>query len=71
MPTPRYIILSSAVIIVFYLYGPLTEYPTQAVGVQGTENGAVTVTTKKPSNPQQPGKNEVTVTYGPKTATRK
>ncbi|KAJ5570362.1 uncharacterized protein N7459_009792 [Penicillium hispanicum] len=43
----------------------------KAVGVQGAENGAVTVTTKKPGNPQQPGKNEVTVTYGPKTGTRK
>ncbi|KAJ5127519.1 hypothetical protein N7448_008298 [Penicillium atrosanguineum] len=44
---------------------------TKAVGVQATENGDVAVTTKKPSNPQQPGKNQVTVTYGPKTATRK
>ena len=43
----------------------------QAIGIQGSENGAVTVTTKKPGNPQHPGKNEVTVTYGPRTATRK
>lgn len=39
--------------------------------MQATENGGVSVTTKKPSNPQQPGKNTVTVTYGPKTGTRK
>jgi hypothetical protein len=43
----------------------------QAVGVQSTENGGIAVTTKKPGNPQQPGQNQVTVTYGPKTATRK
>ncbi|KAJ5099130.1 hypothetical protein N7532_006131 [Penicillium argentinense] len=43
----------------------------KAVGVQATENGGVAVTTKKPSNPQQPGKNQVTVSYGPNTATRK
>ncbi|KAJ5972657.1 uncharacterized protein N7479_002575 [Penicillium vulpinum] len=43
---------------------------TKAIGVQATENG-VAVTTKKPSNPQQPGQNLVTVTYGPKTSTRK
>ncbi|KAJ5302045.1 hypothetical protein PENANT_c008G10416 [Penicillium antarcticum] len=42
----------------------------KAIGVQGTENG-VAVTTKKPTNPQQPAKNIVTVTYGPSTATRK
>ncbi|KAK5787492.1 hypothetical protein VI817_009989 [Penicillium citrinum] len=42
-----------------------------AIGVQGTENGGVSVTTKKPSNPNQPGKNFVTVNYGPNTATRK
>jgi large subunit ribosomal protein L28e len=29
------------------------------------------VTTKKPTNPNQPGQNLVTVTYGPKTSTRK
>ncbi|KAJ5231310.1 60S ribosomal protein L28e [Penicillium citrinum] len=44
---------------------------TKAIGVQGTENGGVSVTTKKPSNPNQPGKNFVTVNYGPNTATRK
>ncbi|CAI7583787.1 hypothetical protein N7455_011682 [Penicillium solitum] len=42
----------------------------KAVGVQATENG-VAVTTKKPSNPQQPAQNVVTVTYGPSTSTRK
>ncbi|KAJ5822909.1 hypothetical protein N7447_005249 [Penicillium robsamsonii] len=42
----------------------------KAVGVQATENG-VAVTTKKPTNPNQPGQNLVTVTYGPKTSTRK
>ncbi|CAI7610154.1 unnamed protein product [Penicillium discolor] len=42
----------------------------KAVGVQATENG-VAVTTKKPSNPQQPASNVVTVTYGPSTSTRK
>jgi hypothetical protein len=42
----------------------------QAVGVQATENG-VAVTTKKPSNPQQPAQNLVTVTYGPSTSNRK
>ncbi|KAJ5205619.1 hypothetical protein N7472_002067, partial [Penicillium cf. griseofulvum] len=42
---------------------------TKAIGVQATENG-VAVTTKKPSNPNQPGQNLVTVTYGPKTSTR-
>ncbi|OQD78627.1 hypothetical protein PENDEC_c001G05845 [Penicillium decumbens] len=44
---------------------------TKAIGVQDAENGDITVTTKKPSNPHQPGKNLVTVTYGPKTSTRK
>lgn len=29
------------------------------------------MTTKKASNPQQPGSNFVTVNYGPKTSTRK
>lgn len=43
----------------------------QAVGVQTTEDGSIAVTTKKPNNPQQPAQNQVTVTYGPKTATRK
>ncbi|OOQ91503.1 putative 60S ribosomal protein L28e [Penicillium brasilianum] len=43
----------------------------KAVGVQSAENGGVTVTAKKPGNPQQPAQNQVTVTYGPKTATRK
>ncbi|KAJ5783678.1 uncharacterized protein N7518_009355 [Penicillium psychrosexuale] len=43
---------------------------TKAVGVQPTENG-VAVITKKPSNPQQPAQNLVTVTYGPSTANRK
>ncbi|OKO98576.1 hypothetical protein PENSUB_9252 [Penicillium subrubescens] len=43
----------------------------KAVGVQATEDGSIAVTTKKPSNPQQPAQNQVTVTYGPKTATRK
>ncbi|KAJ5598266.1 hypothetical protein N7537_008350 [Penicillium hordei] len=42
----------------------------KAVGVQATENG-VAVITKKPSNPQQPAQNVVTVTYGPSTSTRK
>ncbi|OQE13145.1 hypothetical protein PENFLA_c053G06774 [Penicillium flavigenum] len=42
----------------------------KAVGVQATENG-VAVTTKKPSNPQQPAQNVVTVTYGPSTSNRK
>ncbi|CAP80103.1 hypothetical protein N7519_007642 [Penicillium mononematosum] len=42
----------------------------KAVGVQATENG-VAVTTKKPSNPQQPAQNLVTVTYGPSTSNRK
>jgi large subunit ribosomal protein L28e len=42
----------------------------KAIGVQATENG-VAVTTKKPTNPNQPGQNLVTVTYGPKTSTRK
>ncbi|CAG8901907.1 unnamed protein product [Penicillium egyptiacum] len=42
----------------------------KAIGVQATENG-VAVTTKKPSNPQQPGQNLVTVTYGPRTSNRK
>ncbi|CAK42177.1 probable 60S ribosomal protein L28e [Aspergillus awamori] len=44
---------------------------TKAVGVQATENGGVAVITKKPSNPQQPAKNVVTVTYGPNASTRK
>ncbi|GES63351.1 60S ribosomal protein L28 [Aspergillus terreus] len=44
---------------------------TKAVGVQATENGGVAVLSKKPGNPQQPGKNLVTVTYGPSTGTRK
>lgn len=43
----------------------------QAIGVQGTENGGVTVTTKKTSAPQQPAKTFVNVNYGPKTSTRK
>ncbi|KAJ5476011.1 hypothetical protein N7475_001740 [Penicillium sp. IBT 31633x] len=42
----------------------------KAIGVQATENG-VAVTTKKPSNANQPAKNLVTVTYGPSTSTRK
>ncbi|RAK96431.1 60S ribosomal protein L28 [Aspergillus ibericus CBS 121593] len=44
---------------------------TKAVGVQATENGGVVVITKKPSNPQQPAKNVVSVTYGPNASTRK
>ncbi|GKZ97211.1 hypothetical protein AnigIFM59636_011964 [Aspergillus niger] len=44
---------------------------TKAVGVQATENGGVAVITKKPSNPQQPAKNVVTVTYGPNASTLK
>ncbi|KGO37583.1 Ribosomal protein L28e [Penicillium expansum] len=48
----------------------LNKHSYKAVGVQATENG-VAVTTKKPSNPQQPGQNLVTVTYGPSTSTRK
>ncbi|KAJ5166514.1 uncharacterized protein N7482_005295 [Penicillium canariense] len=43
----------------------------KAVGVQSTENGDVVVITKKAGNPQQPAQNLVTVTYGPKTSTRK
>ncbi|RJE21252.1 60S ribosomal protein L28 [Aspergillus sclerotialis] len=43
----------------------------KAVGVQATENGGVVVLTKKPSNPQQPGKNLVSVTYGPNASSRK
>ncbi|KAJ5612385.1 hypothetical protein N7510_005579 [Penicillium lagena] len=43
----------------------------KALGVQPAENGGVTVISKKPGNPQQPGKNEVSVTYGPNTSTRK
>ncbi|CAI7628950.1 unnamed protein product [Penicillium glandicola] len=48
----------------------LNKHSYKAIGVQATENGVV-VTTKKPSNPQQPAQNLVTVTYGPKTSTRK
>ncbi|KUM55680.1 hypothetical protein PENPOL_c022G01312 [Penicillium polonicum] len=48
----------------------LNKHSYKAVGVQATENG-VAVTTKKPSNPQQPAQNVVTVTYGPSTSTRK
>ncbi|KAJ5504684.1 hypothetical protein N7463_007558 [Penicillium fimorum] len=48
----------------------VNKHSYKAVGVQATENG-VAVTTKKPSNPNQPGQNLVTVTYGPKTSTRK
>ncbi|OOF91072.1 hypothetical protein ASPCADRAFT_211344 [Aspergillus carbonarius ITEM 5010] len=44
---------------------------TKAVGVQATENGGVVVISKKPSNPQQPAKNVVSVTYGPNASTRK
>ncbi|KAL4898466.1 ribosomal L28e protein family-domain-containing protein [Aspergillus ambiguus] len=44
---------------------------TKAVGVQATENGGVAVITKKPGNPNQPGKNFVTVNYGPGAGTRK
>ncbi|PYH98921.1 ribosomal protein L28e [Aspergillus ellipticus CBS 707.79] len=44
---------------------------TKAVGVQPTENGGVVVITKKSSNPQQPAKNVVSVTYGPNASTRK
>ncbi|BCR89065.1 60S ribosomal protein L28 [Aspergillus chevalieri] len=44
---------------------------SKAIGVQGTENGGVTVTTKKTSAPQQPAKTFVNVNYGPKTSTRK
>ncbi|KAE8144550.1 ribosomal L28e protein family-domain-containing protein [Aspergillus avenaceus] len=44
---------------------------TKAVGVQPTENGGVVVVTKKPSNPQQPAKNVVSVSYGPNASTRK
>ncbi|PWY64299.1 ribosomal protein L28e [Aspergillus heteromorphus CBS 117.55] len=44
---------------------------TKAVGVQPTENGGVVVLTKKTSNPQQPAKNVVSVTYGPNASTRK
>ncbi|PYI10892.1 ribosomal protein L28e [Aspergillus sclerotiicarbonarius CBS 121057] len=44
---------------------------TKAVGVQATENGGVVVITKKPSNPQQPAKNVVSVTYGSSASTRK
>ncbi|KAJ5752347.1 hypothetical protein N7520_009264 [Penicillium odoratum] len=43
----------------------------KAIGVQAAENGGVTVITKKAANPQQPGKTEVVVNYGPKTSTRK
>ncbi|PLB34493.1 60S ribosomal protein L28 [Aspergillus candidus] len=43
----------------------------KAIGVQPTENGGVAVITKKPSNPQQPAKNVVTVNYGPNTSARK
>ncbi|RAL07726.1 60S ribosomal protein L28 [Aspergillus homomorphus CBS 101889] len=42
----------------------------KAIGVQATENGGVVVLTKK-SNPQQPAKNIVTVSYGPSASTRK
>ncbi|KAJ5139108.1 uncharacterized protein N7515_003956 [Penicillium bovifimosum] len=42
----------------------------KAIGVQGTENGVVVIT-KKPSNPQQPAQNLVTVTYGPSSSNRK
>ncbi|KAF7522693.1 hypothetical protein PCG10_007207 [Penicillium crustosum] len=48
----------------------LNKHSYKAVGVQATENG-VAVITKKPSNPQQPAQNVVTVTYGPSTSTRK
>lgn len=47
------------------------QSPAQALGVQPAENGGVTVISKKPGNPQQPSKNEVAVTYGPNTSTRK
>ncbi|KGO63669.1 Ribosomal protein L28e [Penicillium italicum] len=47
----------------------LNKHSYKAVGIQATENG-VAVITKKPSNPQQPGQNLVTVTYGPSTSTR-
>ncbi|KAF3403476.1 putative 60S ribosomal protein L28e [Penicillium rolfsii] len=43
----------------------------KAVGVQSLEDGSIAVTTKKPNNTQQPAKSLVTVTYGPKTSTRK
>ncbi|BAE61777.1 ribosomal L28e protein family-domain-containing protein [Aspergillus flavus] len=44
---------------------------TKAIGVQPTENGGVVVLTKKSGNAQQPGKNAVRVTFGPKASTRK
>ncbi|GLI82045.1 hypothetical protein PoHVEF18_010445 [Penicillium ochrochloron] len=49
----------------------VNKHSLKAVGVQTTEDGSIAVTTKKPNNPQQPAQNQVTVTYGPKTATRK
>ncbi|KAB8237853.1 hypothetical protein ETB97_012898 [Aspergillus alliaceus] len=44
---------------------------TKAIGVQPTENGGVTVITKKTGNVQQPTKNIVRVSFGPKASTRK
>ncbi|KAK1149952.1 hypothetical protein N8T08_003508 [Aspergillus melleus] len=44
---------------------------TKAIGVQASGSNGVSVITKKPSNPQQPGKNIVTVNYGPGASNRK
>ncbi|GAB1197305.1 hypothetical protein APSETT444_006598 [Aspergillus pseudonomiae] len=47
------------------------KHSFKAIGVQPTENGGVVVITKKSGNAQQPGKNAVRVTFGPKASTRK
>ncbi|KAJ5491590.1 60S ribosomal protein L28e [Penicillium diatomitis] len=49
----------------------VNKHSFKAVGVQSDENGNVVVITKKPNNAQQPAQSLVTVSYGPKTSTRK
>lgn len=43
----------------------------QALGVQESEDGGITLTSKKVGNPQQPGSNIVTTTWGPNASNRK
>lgn len=44
---------------------------TQALGVQASEDGGITVTSKKTDNAHQPGPNATTTTFGPNTSNRK
>ncbi|KAK2761393.1 hypothetical protein FQN54_001915 [Arachnomyces sp. PD_36] len=44
---------------------------TKAIGVQASEEGGVTLTSKKADNAHQPGQNVTTTTFGPNTGNRK